>query len=177
MAQIKLPKLKLSAISIESLNSILEMSEIGGIDNAQINPSCILSYLGIRGIGYNNTSSDVLRNFNAVPYLAYWDIYKNYYANKQEEIGAVIHKNTTEIITTVSAINVTTNGIVASVPSTPTGSVGMNNTSQISIGYTGTPPIPNQINLSISYRDWETDRKSTRLNSSHSGESRMPSSA
>ena len=27
------------------------------------------------------------------------------------------------------------------------------------------------------YRDWETDRKSTRLNSSHSGEARMPSSA
>ena len=31
--------------------------------------------------------------------------------------------------------------------------------------------------LEINYRDWETDRKSTRLNSSHSGESRMPSSA
>ena len=30
---------------------------------------------------------------------------------------------------------------------------------------------------SVEYRDWETDRKSTRLNSSHSGESRMPSSA
>ena len=30
---------------------------------------------------------------------------------------------------------------------------------------------------SLTYRDWETDRKSTRLNSSHSGESRMPSSA
>ena len=30
---------------------------------------------------------------------------------------------------------------------------------------------------SADYRDWETDRKSTRLNSSHSGESRMPSSA
>ena len=29
----------------------------------------------------------------------------------------------------------------------------------------------------VLYRDWETDRKSTRLNSSHSGESRMPSSA
>ena len=29
----------------------------------------------------------------------------------------------------------------------------------------------------LAYRDWETDRKSTRLNSSHSGESRMPSSA
>ena len=27
------------------------------------------------------------------------------------------------------------------------------------------------------YRDWETDRKSTRLNSSHSAKTRMPSSA
>ena len=27
------------------------------------------------------------------------------------------------------------------------------------------------------YRDWETDRKSTSLNSSHSAKSRMPSSA
>ena len=29
----------------------------------------------------------------------------------------------------------------------------------------------------LKYRDWETDRKSTRLNSSHSGESRIPASA
>ena len=29
----------------------------------------------------------------------------------------------------------------------------------------------------VVYRDWETDRKSTRLNSSHSAKSRMPSSA
>ena len=31
--------------------------------------------------------------------------------------------------------------------------------------------------IARSYRDWETDRKSTRLNSSHSAKSRMPSSA
>ena len=40
----------------------------------------------------------------------------------------------------------------------------------------------NQTGLAIpddsnAYRDWETDRKSTRLNSSHSAKSRMPSSA
>ena len=29
----------------------------------------------------------------------------------------------------------------------------------------------------VAYRDWETDRKSTRLNSSHRSLSRMPSSA
>ena len=32
-------------------------------------------------------------------------------------------------------------------------------------------------NTQLSYRDWETDRKSTRLNSSHLKLSRMPSSA
>ena len=31
--------------------------------------------------------------------------------------------------------------------------------------------------LEFDYRDWETDRKSTRLNSSHITRSRMPSSA
>ena len=31
--------------------------------------------------------------------------------------------------------------------------------------------------IRVLYRDWETDRKSTRLNSSHSAKSRMPSSA
>ena len=34
---------------------------------------------------------NVQRVFNAVPFLGYWDVYKNYYANKQEERGFVIH--------------------------------------------------------------------------------------
>ena len=33
------------------------------------------------------------------------------------------------------------------------------------------------VTLAPAYRDWETDRKSTRLNSSHITRSRMPSSA
>ena len=48
----------------------------------------------------------------------------------------------------------------------------------------GIKPVLSKYGLAITqdvsgaaYRDWETDRKSTRLNSSHSGESRMPSSA
>ena len=35
----------------------------------------------------------------------------------------------------------------------------------------------NTVMYTTMYRDWETDRKSTRLNSSHSAKSRMPSSA
>lgn len=62
-------------------------------DNAQINSSSIYSYLNMRGLGRSetNTSKNIKRNFNALPYLSYWDIYKNYYANKQEDRGYVIH--------------------------------------------------------------------------------------
>lgn len=63
-------------------------------DNAQINPSSIWSYLNIRGLGRkaNNVKGEVMREFNAVPYLAYWDIFKQYYSNKQEENAYVIHR-------------------------------------------------------------------------------------
>ncbi len=72
-------------------------------DNSQINPSCIFSYLGIRGLGRtkNGANGTVERKFNAVPYLGYWSIFKNYYANKQEEKAYVIHtKNGNTDITT-----------------------------------------------------------------------------
>jgi hypothetical protein len=59
-------------------------------DNQQINSSSIYSYLNQRGLG-RSTDSYQKRYFNAIPYLGYWDIYKNYYANKQEERGYVIH--------------------------------------------------------------------------------------
>lgn len=46
-----------------------------------INPSSILAYLGYRGTGAERK----IENTNAMPWLAYLDIFKNYYANKQEE--------------------------------------------------------------------------------------------
>lgn len=65
------------------------------IDNQQVNPSSIWSYLGIRGLGRDLTDPtiEVNRRFNALPYLMYWDIYNQYYANLQEDEGAVIHKD------------------------------------------------------------------------------------
>lgn len=63
------------------------------IDGMQIEQSSLLSYLGMKGAGHTETGSQgqVLRQFNAIPYLAYWEIYKNYYANQQEEVGAFIN--------------------------------------------------------------------------------------
>lgn len=58
-------------------------------NRGQVNPSSLLSYLGIKGFGYSNVSQ-YERRFPAIFNLAYWDIFKNYYANKQEENAYVI---------------------------------------------------------------------------------------
>ena len=53
----------------------------------QVNPSCLLAYLGIKGYGINAipTQEDVTIRKMAIPLLGYYDIFKNYYANTQEE--------------------------------------------------------------------------------------------
>ena len=58
-------------------------------NRGQVNPSSLLAYLGIKGFGYSKVNSHV-RTFPAIFNLAYWDIFKNYYANKQEEYAYVI---------------------------------------------------------------------------------------
>lgn len=58
-------------------------------NRGQVNPSSLLAYLGIRGFGYTEVNQ-YLRRFPAMFNLAYWDIFKNYYANKQEENAYVV---------------------------------------------------------------------------------------
>lgn len=58
-------------------------------NRGQVNPSSLLSYLGIKGFGHSEVNQ-YKRRFPAIFNLAYWDIFKNYYANKQEEKAYVI---------------------------------------------------------------------------------------
>lgn len=58
-------------------------------NRGQVNPSSLISYLGIKGFGHSKVNQ-YLRRFPAIFNLAYWDIFKNYYANKQEEKAYVI---------------------------------------------------------------------------------------
>lgn len=84
MEKVKIPQIKLKAKTPDKTKL--------DIDNEQINSSCLLSYLDIRGVGMGDeTGDEVEREFSALGVIGYWDIYKNYYANKSEEIGAVIH--------------------------------------------------------------------------------------
>lgn len=58
-------------------------------NRGQVNPSSLLAYLGIRGFGHSEVNQ-YIRTFPAIFNLAYWDTFKNYYANKQEENAYVI---------------------------------------------------------------------------------------
>ena len=85
--------------------------EVNEGDNSQINSSSIYSYLNQRGLGRTPGGGEgaVVRYFNAIPYLGYWDIYKNYYANKQEERGFVVHAEDSNAFKVLSADVITTN--------------------------------------------------------------------
>ena len=79
---------------------------------SQINPSCLLAYLGIRGYAWTNSGVPI--DVNAVPLLGYYDIFKNYYANTQEDNFYVIASTpqVTQVkVVTTNQPDVTTNNI------------------------------------------------------------------
>lgn len=82
----------------------------------QVNPSCLLAYLGIKGYGINAsiTGEDVTIQKMAVPILGYYDIFKNYYANTQEEDFYIIGATTS--IEKIEVTQTTGNNIISSTP-------------------------------------------------------------
>ena len=91
MSDVKLPKIEVQVNDVDTNHA----TGISG--KTQISESCILAYLGQRGYaGYVDKpiSDPVTIKRNAVPLLAYYDIFKNYYANKQEENFYTIAENT-----------------------------------------------------------------------------------
>ena len=98
MKQVKFPMINLLTRSITD-NSYLPGS--GETLYNIINPSSLPSYLGIKSVRSHETTTGNA-SIQALPYLMYFDIFKNYYANKQEKnfytIGAYgnyVYKQTT----------------------------------------------------------------------------------
>lgn len=96
MEQVKVPKLN---IKTEVWNPYLTHVDL---PNSQISPTALVKYMGISGLGdvkdTTNIKVKINRTFNAIPFLAYYDIYKNYYANKQEEKGVIIANGGQQIV-------------------------------------------------------------------------------
>ena len=79
MEQVKLPQIKVNIRTSSDTPSNEEKQWI------QVNPSCLLAYLGIRGYANTPKNGEKTVSKNALPILTYFDIFKNYYANTQEE--------------------------------------------------------------------------------------------
>ena len=58
--------------------------------NQQINESALEKYLGLSGIGLGSAGQTIERKLQCIPELAYYDIFKCYYANKQEKYAYYI---------------------------------------------------------------------------------------
>ena len=93
MAQIKLPKIAVT------LNSLHGDNPTSTNQWTQINPSCVLAYLGLRGYGNLKVGQSKLVEKNGVPLAFYYDIFKNYYANTQEEHFYTIGGSTKLVVT------------------------------------------------------------------------------
>lgn len=119
MAQVKLPQIGVT------LNSQKDTVTTEEEQWNQVNPSCLLAYLGIRGFANINTTGTKKISKNALPILAYYDIFKNYYANTQEENFYIIG-NTEDLTIIINGTEVNPNVI-------PSNEGRINNTGLITI--------------------------------------------
>ena len=105
MAQIKLPQITVA------LQEQYDSAKNQETQWNQVNPSCLLAYLGIRGFANLSGVTTKTATKNALPILAYYDIFKNFYANTQEDnfyiVGAALQ---------LTSISRSAGGNTASIP-------------------------------------------------------------
>ena len=90
-----------------TLNIGLDMSKVKlpkagmWLTNYKSGKASLMEYMGIRKQPRNSSLTNKIGYYNIVPFLAYYDIFKNYYANKQEErfymMGGSVIQNATKI--------------------------------------------------------------------------------
>jgi len=107
MSKVRIPQLIISATA-------QELRADRDYNISQINQSSIFAYFGKRGIGHapSGVTGLITRHFNALKEIAYYDICKNYYWNKQEGLGAIIH-NKANTFNSVKTSQVYINGAYA----------------------------------------------------------------
>ena len=68
-------------VGIDSDNRVKNLKGEKRPINSQWDRKKMLEYLGLK----YEPIRDAINNVNAIPYFAYYDVFKNFYANKQEE--------------------------------------------------------------------------------------------
>ena len=81
MKSIKYPII--SGIRPSTWNKKATMEGSNGTLKREVNPSSLPAYLGYRAL--SKETDEAVLSVKAIPFFGYYDIFKNYYANKQEE--------------------------------------------------------------------------------------------
>lgn len=84
MAQVLLPKIQIPMMPLTQAVKYTAAKQTR-LDHINVNTSSLPHYFGING-----TFDSQTKQYNGVPFLAYWDIVKNYHVNKQETNAYVI---------------------------------------------------------------------------------------
>lgn len=96
MKKVKLPKFANNFKELEGDTANLKKSKKAG-------KGSLAEYLGLK----YEPIRDVVNNVNAIPYFAYYDIFKNYYANKQEDYFMLMGGSKIVNATTIESENFT----------------------------------------------------------------------
>lgn len=106
-------------------------------DNQQMSSSSIFAYLGDRGIGDTlmpDYTGELTRYRNACKFMMYHDVNANYYVNKQEKVGYIIHnKEIPETVTEISTVIEGEDVIVPKYPAEPTQDIILTAVSEFTI--------------------------------------------
>lgn len=91
MKQVKFPIFRIS------YNQYTDKTKMEGSNGSllnEVNPSSLIAYTGVRALSTLAPYGSNMKTFNCIKLIMYYDIFKNYYANKQEEKFYVISGNT-----------------------------------------------------------------------------------
>lgn len=78
-------------------SSYTDKSNMAGSNDSllnEVNPSSLVAYTGVRALSTLEPYGVNMKTFNCIKLMMYYDIFKNYYANKQEDKFYVISGNT-----------------------------------------------------------------------------------
>lgn len=114
MDKVHLPKLDVSTIDGATAPRVKGSNDY----DYQIATNALLKYTGLSGIGrcetYATEDKNINRTFQCVPELGYYDIFKCYYSNKQEENAYVITPGTPKTAEVIDWIEQGNEGDIAS---------------------------------------------------------------
>lgn len=146
MSQVKLPVLE---VQVEGQFPYYVQDR--NIDNVFTSPSSLPAYMGMRGWGANLGVANETRQFNALSILMYYDIYKCYYANKQEDNGVIINTPLATAPTLITDLEI--DGVtIASFGGQGPGYT-MTPTSTVTLTGSGVP-VPTDIYILDAYGKW-----------------------